>query len=66
MANAIAVVLEAELDVAIVYAGARGITERVIGSYELNGAAVLAWCHLRDDERSFWLNSIRAAELVED
>jgi predicted DNA-binding transcriptional regulator YafY len=56
--------LEQEADVAIVYAGARGLTQRVITPFELDGAAVHAWCHLRDDERSFWLNSIRHAELV--
>ena len=56
--------LEQEADVAIVYAGARGLTERVITPFELDGAAVHAWCHLRDDERSFRLNSIRHAELV--
>jgi DNA excision repair protein ERCC-3 len=63
----IAVVLQAleqQTDVAIVYAGARGLTERVITPFELDGAAVHAWCHLRDDERSFWLNSIQHAELV--
>jgi hypothetical protein len=63
----IAVVLQAleqQTDVAIAYAGARGLTERVITPFELDGAAVHAWCHLRDDERFFWLNSIQHAELV--
>jgi hypothetical protein len=66
-ADPIAVVLQAleqEADVAIVYASARGLTQRVITPFELDGAALHAWCHLRDDERSFWLNSIRRAELV--
>jgi hypothetical protein len=68
-AEPIAVVLQAlemEADVAIVYAGARGLTQRVITPFELDGAAVHAWCHLRDDERSFWLTSIQHAELVAD
>jgi hypothetical protein len=48
-------------DVFIVYAGARGMTERQITPYEVEGAAVRAYCHMREDDRSFWLASIRAA-----
>lgn len=53
--------IERGSDVFIVYAGARGITERQITPYEVEGAAVHAYCHLREDERSFWLASIREA-----
>lgn len=48
-------------DVVIVYAGARGTTCRQITPYQLEGAAVHAYCHLRGDERSFWLASIQDA-----
>jgi hypothetical protein len=51
--------IERGSDVFIVYAGARGTTERQITPYEVEGAAVRAYCHMREDDRSFWLGSIR-------
>ena len=53
--------IERGTDVFIVYAGARGTTQRQITPYEVEGAAVHAYCHLRGDERSFWLASIQDA-----
>jgi len=53
-------------DVFIVYAGARGTTRRQITPYEVEGAAVHAYCHLRAEERSFWLASIMGAVPVAD
>jgi hypothetical protein len=58
--------IERDGDVFIVYAGARGTTRRQITPYEVEGAAVHAYCHLRDDDRSFWLASILEAEPVLD
>jgi predicted DNA-binding transcriptional regulator YafY len=58
--------IEQDADVFIVYAGARGTTHRQITPYEVEGAAVHAYCHLRDDERSFWLASILDAIPVRD
>ena len=62
--NPIEVVLaaiERGTDVFIVYAGARGTTQRQITPYEVEGAAIHAYCHMRGDERSFWLASIQDA-----
>jgi hypothetical protein len=53
--------IESGSDVFIVYAGARGMTERQITPYKVEGAAVHAHCHMRGDDRSFWLASIREA-----
>jgi hypothetical protein len=53
--------IERGSDVFIVYAGAKGTTQRMITPFEVQGAAVHAFCHLRRDERSFWLASIREA-----
>lgn len=53
--------IERGTDVFIVYAGARGTTHRQITPYEVEDAAVHAYCHLRGDERSFWLASIQDA-----
>jgi hypothetical protein len=53
--------IERGTDVLIVYAGAPGTTLRQITPYEVEGAAVHAYCHLRGDERSFWLASIQEA-----
>jgi hypothetical protein len=53
--------IERGTDVFIVYAGARGTTQRQITPYEVEGAAVHAHCHLRGDERLFWLASIQDA-----
>jgi hypothetical protein len=50
--------IERGSDVFIVYAGAKGTTQRQITPFEIEGAAVHAYCHLRRDERSFWLASI--------
>jgi hypothetical protein len=45
--------------VTIGYANAQGNhTTRVIDSAELDGTHVVAWCHLRDDERMFSLHRI--------
>lgn len=54
--------LEEEADVDILYAGARGFTSRRITPLELDGPRLHAWCHLRQDERAFWLQSIRDAK----
>jgi len=56
--------LERGGDVFMVYAGASGISERVITPLEVDEARVRAYCHLRGDERSFWLSSIHAATEV--
>jgi hypothetical protein len=53
--------IERGTDVFIVYAGARGTTQRQITPLEVEGAAVHAYCHMRGDERSFWLASIQEA-----
>jgi predicted DNA-binding transcriptional regulator YafY len=53
--------IERGTDVFIVYAGARGTTQRQITPYEVEGAAVHAHCHLRGGERLFWLASIQDA-----
>lgn len=57
--------LEEESDLEITYAGARGLTHRRVTPIELDGSRLHAWCHLREDERSFWLHSIRSALPVE-
>ena len=44
-------------------AGARGLTERQVSPFD--DARLHAWCHLRGDERAFWLTSIQAAALVD-
>jgi predicted DNA-binding transcriptional regulator YafY len=54
--------LDREADIDILYAGARGLSSRRITPFELDGARLHAWCHLRDDERTFWLQSIRDAQ----
>ena len=56
--------IERGTDLFIVYAGAEGITERQITPYEVDGAAVHAYCHSRGDERSFWLASIQEAVVL--
>lgn len=56
--------IERGTDLFIVYAGAEGITERQITPYEVEGAAVHAYCHSHADERSFWLASIQEAVAV--
>jgi hypothetical protein len=61
---AVLAALESGGDVFMVYAGARGISERVITPLEVDEARVRAYCHLRGDERSFWLSSIHAATEV--
>ena len=43
---------------------AEGITERQITPYEVEGAAVQAYCHSHGEERSFWLASIQEAVAV--
>jgi hypothetical protein len=53
--------LEEGTDVHIRYAGARGLTERQVTPFEVDDARLHAWCHLREDERAFWLSSIQAA-----
>jgi len=61
---AVLAALERGGDVFMVYAGASGISERVITPLEVDQARVRAYCHLRGDERSFWLSSIHAATEV--
>ena len=58
--------IERESDVFIVYAGARGTTRRRITPYEVDGAELHAYCHLRAEERSFWLASIMGAVAAAD
>jgi hypothetical protein len=58
---AVLAAMERGSDVFMVYAGARGITERVITPIDVDEARVHAYCHLRGDERSFWLSSIQEA-----
>ena len=53
--------IESGCDVFIRYAGAKGTTQRQITPYRVEGAAVHAFCHRRQNERSFWLASIRDA-----
>lgn len=53
--------IERGTDLVIVYTGARGTTCRQITPYQVGGGAVHAYCHLRGEERSFWLASIREA-----
>lgn len=56
--------LEEGTDVRIRYAGARGLTERQVTPFDVDDARLHAWCHLREDERAFWLSSIQAASPV--
>jgi hypothetical protein len=51
-------------DVFIVYAAAEGTTQHQITPRTIEGAAVRAYCHTRRNERTFWLASIRDAQLV--
>jgi hypothetical protein len=63
----IEVVLEAidrGLDLEIVYAGARGMTHREVTPTEVDASRLHAFCHLRQDDRSFWLHSILVARAV--
>lgn len=53
--------LERDSDLMMVYAGARGVTHRVVTPIDVDESRLHAYCHLRDDERSFWLSSILAA-----
>ena len=57
--------LEEGADVRIRYAGARGLTERQVTPFDIDDARLHAWCHLREDERAFWLTSIQAASPVD-
>jgi hypothetical protein len=57
--------IERGSDVLIVYVGAGGMTERQITPYEVEGAVVRAHCHMRGDDRSFWLGSIREAVVLD-
>lgn len=51
--------IETDGAVTIGYTNAQGNhTTRVIDSVELDGAHLIAWCHLRDDERMFSLHRI--------
>ena len=53
--------IERGTDLVIVYAGAQGTTCRQITPYDLEGAVIRAYCHMRGEERSFWLASIQEA-----
>lgn len=53
--------IETDQPVTIGYTNAQGNhTTRVIDSVELDGTHLIAWCHLRDDERMFSLHRIDA------
>ncbi len=58
---AVLAALERGGDVFMVYRGARGITDRVITPIDVDEARVHVYCHLRGEERSFWLSSIQEA-----
>jgi hypothetical protein len=58
--------LERDSDLVMVYAGARGVTHRVVTPIDVDESRLHAYCHLRDDERSFWLSSILAAGAAPD
>ena len=53
--------IERGTDLLIVYAGAQETTCRQITPHDIEGAAVHAYCHMRGEERSFWLASIQEA-----
>lgn len=53
-------------DVEIRYRGRRGTTLRRVTPIEIEGGTLHAWCHLRDDERSFWLSGIQEVALATD
>lgn len=57
--------LEEGMDLHIRYTGARGLTERQVTPFDVDDARLHAWCHLRNDERAFWLTSIQEASLVD-
>jgi predicted DNA-binding transcriptional regulator YafY len=42
------------------------VTHRVVTPIEVDESRLHAYCHLRDDERSFWLSSILAAGAAPD
>ena len=54
--------LAEQADLNIVYAGADGLSARTITPIEILGAQLRAYCHLRRDERRFWLPAIQIAE----
>ncbi|NMO90311.1 helicase-associated domain-containing protein [Actinomycetospora sp. TBRC 11914] len=52
--------LDEERPVTIVYRGQSGAyTKRVVTPYELHHRRMVAWCHLRDDEREFTVARIQ-------
>lgn len=52
--------IERETDLFIVYAGADGTTQYAVTPYELDGAALRAYCHPSYEDQRFWLGSIQA------
>ncbi|MFH0944253.1 MAG: WYL domain-containing protein [Planctomycetota bacterium] len=52
--------------VRIRYRAAGGnITERLVKPQQISGTCLVAWCDLRDDRRTFRLDRIEKAELVD-
>jgi hypothetical protein len=56
--------VEEQLDVDLVYRGARGTTQRRVSPDDVGQGRLHAWCHLRDEDRAFWLASIESAAVV--
>ena len=57
----LAFAIEHQLPVRITYQSASGgVTTRTISDIELVGGLMYAWCHLRDDERAFAVDRVRA------
>jgi predicted DNA-binding transcriptional regulator YafY len=57
----LAAAIDADAPVTIGYLDSGGRhTRRVIDQLELDGDALVAWCHLRNDERRFLLDRIDA------
>jgi XPB/Ssl2-like helicase family protein/WYL domain-containing protein len=55
--------IDNEREIRIEYVSSdRRLTNRVIQPIELDGGLVIAWCHLRDDERAFSLSGIVGVE----
>jgi predicted DNA-binding transcriptional regulator YafY len=55
--------IDNEREIRIEYVSSdRKLTNRVIQPIELDGSLLIAWCHLRDDERAFSLGGIVSVE----
>lgn len=62
--DAVTEALRHDLDLEIIYRGQRGTTHRRVTPFAVEDGALHGWCHLREDERSFWLHGIRDAQPV--